>query len=72
VTVTVARSYPSAAVARRIADAVSADNPPFVRVEATGADLTIRLEARSAGSARATLDDLLACLQAAERADPGT
>ena len=71
-TVAVSRTYPSATVARRIAAAVAADNPPFVHVDVAGSGLTIRLAARSAASARATLDDLLACLQAAERADPGT
>jgi hypothetical protein len=32
-----------------------------------GADLEIRLTATSAASARTTLEDLLACLKAAER-----
>jgi len=36
-------------------------------VEAVGRDVEVRLTASSAASARATLDDLLACLRAAER-----
>ncbi len=69
-TVTVLRSCPSRAVAERLAAAVAADNPPYVKVSVEGNALTIRLTARSAASARATLDDLLACLTAAERAVP--
>lgn len=48
-------------------EAVRADNPSFVSVEAQGNDIEVRLTATSAASARATLDDLLACLRAAER-----
>jgi len=48
-------------------DALRADNPSFVTVEADGSDIEIRLSATSAASARATLEDLLACLRAAER-----
>jgi len=39
-----------------------------VTVDRDGSDLEIRLTSTSAASARATLEDLLACLQAAERA----
>jgi hypothetical protein len=48
-------------------EAVRADNPSFVSVQADGSDIEIRLTASSAASARATLEDLLACLRAAER-----
>lgn len=48
-------------------EAVRADNPDFVSVEVLGNEIEIRLTADSAASARATLDDLLACLRAAER-----
>ena len=44
-----------------------ADNPSFVTVEAHGSEIEIRLTASSAASARTTLEDLLACLRAAER-----
>jgi len=37
-----------------------------VVVEAVGSDIEVRLTANSAASARATLEDLLACLRAAE------
>jgi hypothetical protein len=47
-------------------NALRADNPPFVTVEADGADIEVRLTANSAASARTTLEDLLACLRAAE------
>jgi len=48
-------------------EALRADNPSFVSVEADGREIEVRLTARSAASARATLEDLLACLRAAER-----
>ena len=48
-------------------EAVRADNPSFVHVESQGSTIEIRLTASSAASARATLEDLLACLRAAER-----
>lgn len=60
-------SFPDPTTARRIAEAVRADNPAFVSVEAQGNQIEIRLSASSAASARATLEDLLACLRAAER-----
>jgi hypothetical protein len=68
VTVALRRPYASSEVARRIAAALGADNPAFVRVRVEGSALAIELTVPSPGSARATLDDLLACLQAAERA----
>jgi hypothetical protein len=51
-----------------VVEAVRADNPSFVTVEADGRDIEVRLSASSASSARTTLEDLLACLRAAERA----
>ena len=47
--------------------AVVADNPSFVEVTTEDRDLVVRLSAASAASARTTLEDLLACLKAAER-----
>ncbi len=67
-TVVVRRRCRSPAAARALREAVQADTPDFVRLLVRGSTLTIRLEAASAASARATLDDLLACLGAAERA----
>jgi hypothetical protein len=47
---------------------LAADNPSFVQVRANGPVLEIRVSACPASSARATLEDLMACLQAAEQA----
>jgi len=55
------------AEATALRTAVVADNPPYVTVEVENAELVIRLSATSAASARSTLEDLLACLKAAER-----
>jgi hypothetical protein len=46
---------------------VVADNPSYVEVTTEDRDLVVRLTATSAASARTTLEDLLACLKAAER-----
>ena len=64
----VRRSCATPEEATRLRAAVAADNPSFVQVEVDGTDLVVRVTAASAASARATLDDLLACLGAAERA----
>ena len=66
-TVTLRRSYPTSDEAARIAAAVGADNPDFVRVTTEGRELRVEVRAPSPASARATLDDLVACLQVAER-----
>lgn len=66
------RGCPTRAIAEHLAAAVAADNPPFVLVSVEGTELAIRLTSPSASSARATLDDLLACLQVAERSLPDT
>ena len=66
-TVVVHRRCADATEASALRTAVAADNPPYVHVSAEGSDLEIRLSAKSAASARVTLEDLLACLQAAER-----
>ncbi len=67
-TVTVRRAGSDPALAERLRAAVAADNPGFVDVRVVGGDLEIRLASSSPGSARATLEDLLACLKAAEAA----
>jgi hypothetical protein len=64
----VRRACASAAEAERLRAAVAADDPAFVVVSVEGTTLVARVTAGSARSARATLDDLLACLGAAERA----
>ncbi|MGA9840155.1 MAG: KEOPS complex subunit Pcc1 [Thermoplasmata archaeon] len=67
----VRRSCASADAAQRLRAAVVADTPPFVRLEVEGTSLVVRVASPSAASARATLEDLLACLSAAERAGGG-
>jgi hypothetical protein len=62
------RTGRSAREAEALLAAIRADTPDFVALSTDGPTLRIRLAASSAGSARATLEDLLACLQAAERA----
>ena len=71
-TVSVRRSCASPELAERLRAAVAADTPEYVEVAVRGTELEIRLRAASAASARATLEDLLACLKAAEAtAGPG-
>jgi hypothetical protein len=65
--VVVRRTYGSAAAAEQVRRAVAADDPSHVHGSVAGATLEYRLEATHAASARATLDDLLACVSAAER-----
>lgn len=67
-TVVVRHRCASAHAADALRASVAADNPPFVVVERDGHELVVRLRAPSASSARATLEDLLSCLSAAERA----
>jgi len=66
VTVVVRRACANRTLAERLRAAVAADNPAYVAVTVEGTDLEIRLTSASAASARATLEDLLACLKAAE------
>lgn len=67
-TVTVRHRCAHRELAEALRRAVIADNPPYVTVTTEGSDLLVRVTARSAASARTTLDDLMACLSAAERA----
>lgn len=67
-TVTVRHRCARRSFAEALRRAVAADNPPYVDVTTEGTDLVVRVTARSAASARTTLDDLMACLSAAERA----
>ncbi len=60
------RTYSTAAIAEQVRRAVAADDPSYVRSSVLGAVLEYRIEAPHAASARATLDDLLACVNAAE------
>jgi hypothetical protein len=67
VTVVVRRRCRDHREAEALRAAVVADNPSYVEVTAEGPVLLVRLTAPSAASARSTLEDLLACLKAAER-----
>ena len=67
-TVVARRSYATPEVAERLRRALAADTPEFVTLTVEGSTLHIRTQASSARSARATLEDLIACLQVAERA----
>ena len=53
--------------AERLRRALAVDSPEYVTLTVEGRELVVSTTARSASSARATLEDLLACLQAAER-----
>jgi hypothetical protein len=55
-------------VADRILRALAADQPDFVVAEHEGPLLRLRMAGTTARSARATLEDLVACLQSAEKA----
>jgi hypothetical protein len=68
VTVIVRRSCADPDEARRLAAAISADNPAHVTAVVDGRVLELRVAPASAASARATLDDLLSGVAAAEGA----
>lgn len=61
------RACRSPGAARILRDAIAVDTPGFVTLRVRGSDLIVHVTADSAESARATLEDLLACLKAAER-----
>ena len=67
-TVTVRHRCGSPHLAEALCRAVAVDNPSYVDVTTEGPNLLVRVTANSASSARTTLDDLMACLGAAERA----
>lgn len=67
-TVSIARTCADPAEAELLARAVSADDPAYVQVVRDGSRLTFLVEGARAASVRSTIEDLLACLQAAERA----
>ncbi|HXQ49277.1 MAG TPA: KEOPS complex subunit Pcc1 [Thermoplasmata archaeon] len=67
VTVVARRPCADPASAERLRRALVADSPAFVQLEVEGATLVLRTTATTARRARATLEDLLACVQAAER-----
>jgi len=66
VTVAARRRCASPEEAERLAAAIVADDPGSFRLRTEGSDLLLEVTGRSAARVRATLDDLLACLAAAE------
>ncbi|MBR7005462.1 MAG: hypothetical protein IKH98_00815 [Candidatus Methanomethylophilaceae archaeon] len=54
--------------ARSVMEAVRPDNGSFVESSLEGRALVLRMEASSAGTLRNTMDDLMACIKAAEDA----
>ena len=61
------RTCASAEEAERLRRALAVDTPDFVSLTVEGRDLVIATSGTSARSVRASLEDLIACLQAAER-----
>lgn len=62
------RTYGSAEEAERLARALAPDQGEFVRCERRGGTLLFEVESETPSTARATVEDLLACLGSAERA----
>ena len=77
VSATISIRYGDADTARSILEAISPDNlrvPPGVSVEAGAEGRALRVSvscSRGVGSLISTVDDLLSCVQAAERAIKG-
>jgi len=66
-TATLELDYPSSQVARAVLEATALDNPPFVAVTIAGSRLTVKTAARTIGGLEQTLDDFLACADAAAK-----
>jgi hypothetical protein len=62
------RAYPSAEIAERVRRALAPDEPKNLTSRVDGDRLILELTSPSASSARATMEDLLPCVAAAERA----
>ena len=65
---TVSVDYGDEGLARAVMDALGPDNGGYVDSELDGGKLTLRMESGSAGELRNTMDDLMACIKAAEDA----
>ncbi|MGP8072841.1 MAG: KEOPS complex subunit Pcc1 [Thermoplasmata archaeon] len=61
------RTYRSPEEAERLRRALAVDSPEYVTLAVEGRDLVLGTAATSASRARATMEDLIACLQVAER-----
>ncbi|MBO4569430.1 MAG: hypothetical protein J5674_05725 [Candidatus Methanomethylophilaceae archaeon] len=65
---TISVDYGDEGLARAVMDALGPDNGGYVESSLDGGTLTLRMESESAGALRNTMDDLMACLKAAEDA----
>ncbi|HEV2166020.1 MAG TPA: KEOPS complex subunit Pcc1 [Thermoplasmata archaeon] len=65
--VRIARSYGTADLAERVVGAVSVDDPGAVEIARSRDRVVLEVRGTDPASVRRTLDDLLACLAAAER-----
>ena len=68
ISLTIRAEYPDERAARSVMEAVRPDNGSFVESSLEGRVLVLRMEASSAGTLRNTMDDLMACIKAAEDA----
>ena len=59
-------TYPDGRAAEAVLNALDPDNKGYVSSELRGSTIVFRMEARSAGTMRNTVDDLLACIKVAE------
>ncbi len=60
--------YPDERTARSVMEAIRPDNGSYVESSLEGRVLVLRMESASAGTLRNTVDDLMACIKAAEDA----
>jgi len=67
VSVRLERRYDDPDLAARVLASVSVDDPGAVAMQRNGDRLVFEVSGRSASTLRTTLDDLIACIGAAER-----
>ena len=68
ISLTVRAEYADERSARSVMEAIRPDNGPYVESSLEGRVLVLRMESASAGTLRNTMDDLMACIKAAEDA----
>ena len=66
ITLELETTYPDNKMAEAVMNALDPDNKGYVSSELHGSTIVFRMEARSAGTMRNTVDDLLACIKVAE------
>lgn len=75
ITIDLSVEYDDACAAKAIYDSIAPDNEGYVETYLTGCLLKMKIAAENAGTLRNTMDDLMACIKAAEEASglvPGT